>query len=95
VGRIPSTDSLRAAYKALLDNRTADDFKWRSTQVNVVGPNAAFFQGIYGGRASYKDGRVLEWNATGLMSFLVERRGSAWRITAMHLSAGQGTPIPK
>lgn len=92
---IPSTDSLRAITTSYMEQRTASDLKWTRMQVHSIGADAAYFQGVYGGRVSFKDGRVVEWPDNATMTALLERRGGMWKITSVHWSAGASRTVPK
>ncbi len=92
---LATTDSLSARARTEFEARTSDGFRWSRVQVHVLNPDIAYFQGVYGGQVSYKDGRVLEWKDNATMTALFERRGADWKITSVHFAAGNGTPVTK
>lgn len=90
-----SKDSMRTYIKTQMDVVTSFNTKVDRTKVVWLNPTTAFVQATYSATNSFKDGRTLQWKSNAHLTMLVERQGGAWRIVALHGSAGGGTAVPK
>jgi len=82
-------DRVRELWTGWIEDREAFDGEWAETTVKVFSPDAAAFQGIWGGTISNKSGRIVRYPDNASWTAVLERTPDGWKITM--LDGGSGT----
>jgi hypothetical protein len=87
-------DSLKALHTRSWSQRT--DEQWTNDRVDVVMLNdtSALLTITQSGHYTTTAGVAWEYKASAFVTALVQKRGSAWKVVASHISSG-GTQVKK
>ena len=66
---------------------------WAETKIRVLTPDAAVFQGVYGGTLTFTSGVIEHWPDNVTQTNLVERTEGGWKITLGSQTLGTGVRI--
>jgi uncharacterized protein (TIGR02246 family) len=91
---VPSLDSVRTLMARQVAGRTDEHWTIDRTHVRVLSPTSALLQAVFSGRYTLANGQRWESRGGGLLTVLVEQRGTDWRIASIHMhgSATRVTP---
>jgi len=87
-GTIHDQPSLVERLSSFMENWESWDGGWVETDVKVLNPDAAMFQGTYGSTIHYTDGRVLRWPGNANYTMLMERTPEGWKATIGDMDNG-------
>ena len=63
---------------------------WVETEVRVLSPTLATFQGTYSGKIGFKEGGFLSWSKTANWTALMEKTHEGWKASMATPQAAQG-----
>jgi hypothetical protein len=87
-GTILDRVSLVESLGSFMENWASWDGAWVETEVKVLNPDAAMFQGMYGSTIHYTNGRVLRWPGNANYTMLMERTPEGWKVTVGDMDNG-------
>ncbi|MDO8539979.1 MAG: SgcJ/EcaC family oxidoreductase [Opitutaceae bacterium] len=93
-GKAYSHQELRARVQEVWSGRTTDTWTNDRVQVIVLSDTSALLQITMSGRYTRTNGQEWEFKSSMFGTFLVQKRGNAWKIVAEQ-NSGSGTQVKK
>lgn len=79
---LPSRDSVRATFAAMLSRQQRFEPRWGSRSVQIISPSVAILTGAFETVAQRASGE--SWAANGVVTFVAVREPNGWRIVNWH-----------
>jgi fibronectin type 3 domain-containing protein len=87
-GTINDRGGMIEHLRSFMEDFESWDGGWVETQVKVLTPDAAMFQGEFESTIHYTNGRVLRWPGNANFTMLMERTPEGWKVTIGDMDNG-------
>jgi uncharacterized protein (TIGR02246 family) len=91
-GKVHTLQSMRARIQEVWSERTTETWTHDRLQVIVLSDSSALLQITWSGRYTRTNGQTWEFKSTSFSTWLLQKRGNAWKIVAEH-GSGSGTQV--